>query len=365
MSAIKATSRLEVRGLSTSFATDAGRIQSVADVSFSIAPGQTVALVGESGSGKSVTSLSLMGLHARTSQAQMQGEAWFVRRDGTRVNLLALKEDRLRALRGNEMAMIFQEPMTSLNPVRTIGAQIAESVRLHRKLDRAAANAHALRMLELVEIPAAAQRVHQYPHQLSGGMRQRVMIALAMACDPTLLIADEPTTALDVTIQAQILALMGRLQKETGMSVLFITHNLGVVAQYADAVAVMYAGRIVESAPVHALFADPQHPYTRGLLECLPGVARRQGHSLAQQAGSQLFSGPATPRRTRLLAIAGQVCSPLSPPPGCAFAPRCPKREGVCDCAMPALQSTAPDRQVRCTVLARQPIANHHDPVTA
>ena len=343
MSNAPTSPRLEVRGLSTSFATDAGRIQSVADVSFSIAPGQTVALVGESGSGKSVTSLSLMGLHARTSQAQMQGEAWFVRRDGSRVNLLALKEDGLRALRGNEMAMIFQEPMTSLNPVLTIGAQIAESVQLHRKLDRSAALAHALRMLELVEIPAAKQRLHEYPHQLSGGMRQRVMIALAMACDPTLLIADEPTTALDVTIQAQILALMGRLQKETGMSMLFITHNLGVVAQYADAVAVMYAGRIVESAPVHTLFANPQHPYTRGLLECLPGVARRQAKALTLGSG-----------RARLVAIAGQVSSPLSPPPGCAFAPRCPQRESACDAAMPALQSAGPDRQVRCTVLARQ-----------
>jgi peptide/nickel transport system ATP-binding protein len=334
--------RLEVRGLSTSFATDAGRIQSVADVSFSIAPGQTLALVGESGSGKSVTSLSLMGLHARSSHPQVEGQAWFVRRDGQRVNLLALDEPQRRALRGNELAMIFQEPMTSLNPVLTIGEQIAESVRLHRGLDRKAASAHALRMLELVEIPAAARRLHEYPHQLSGGMRQRVMIAMAMACEPTLLIADEPTTALDVTIQAQILALMGRLQKETGMSLLFITHNLGVVAQYADAVAVMYAGRIVEAAPVHALFAQPQHPYTRGLLACLPGVARRQG------------AGHAANRR--LVAIPGQVSSPLSPPPGCAFAPRCPLHQPACDAAMPALLATAPQRQARCIAVAAEEV---------
>ena len=332
--------RLEVRGLATSFATDGGRIQSVADVSFAIHAGETLALVGESGSGKSVTSLSLMGLHAKTSQAQVGGEAWFVRRDGVRVNLLALPEAQRRALRGNEIAMIFQEPMTSLNPVLTVGEQIAESVRLHQGLDRTAAKAHAQRMLELVEIPAARQRVDEYPHQLSGGMRQRVMIALAMACQPTLLIADEPTTALDVTIQAQILALMGRLQKETGMSLLFVTHNLGVVAQYADSVAVMYAGRIVESAPVHGLFAAPSHPYTRGLLACLPGVAR-------QRSRQQGESGTQGGRRPLLAAIPGQVASPLAPPPGCAFAPRCALRTDDCDAAMPPLSGEGA-RRVRC-----------------
>ena len=343
--------RLDVRGLSTSFATDAGRIQSVADVSFTIAPGQTLALVGESGSGKSVTSLSLMGLHAKTSQARMQGEAWFVRPDGQRVDLLALPESGLRALRGNAMAMIFQEPMTSLNPVLTIGTQIAESVRLHLGLDRAAALAHAQRMLELVEIPAAARRVHEYPHQLSGGMRQRVMIALAMACNPTLLIADEPTTALDVTIQAQILALMGRLQKETGMSLLFITHNLGVVAQYADAVAVMYAGRIVESASVHALFAAPQHPYTRGLLACLPGVARQRAKADAPDRMASASGGtPLSTARPRLVAIPGQVSSPFAQPPGCAFAPRCTQRVAVCDAQMPALRRVAEGRTARCVL---------------
>jgi peptide/nickel transport system ATP-binding protein len=330
--------RLDVRGLSTSFATDAGRIQSVADVSFHIAPGETLALVGESGSGKSVTSLTLMGLHAKTSQARVDGEAWFVRRDGQRVNLLALPEDDLRQLRGNEMAMIFQEPMTSLNPVLTIGEQIAESARLHLKMDRTAALAHALRMLELVEIPAAARRLREYPHQLSGGMRQRVMIALAVACNPTLLIADEPTTALDVTIQAQILALMGRLLKETRMSLLFITHNLAVVAQYADTVAVMYAGRVVETAPVQTLFAQPQHPYTRGLLACLPGVARRRA----------MDSGATLGRRPRLVAIPGQVSSPFDPPAGCAFAPRCAEHQPACDAQMPALVTLGDRRSVRC-----------------
>ncbi|MEO6016768.1 MAG: ABC transporter ATP-binding protein, partial [Polaromonas sp.] len=233
--------------------------------------------------------------------------------------------------------MIFQEPMTSLNPVFTIGEQVAESLRLHKGLDRRAALAQALRMLELVEIPAAAQRLHEYPHQLSGGMRQRVMIALAMACDPMLLIADEPTTALDVTIQAQILALMRRLQVETGMSILFITHNLGVVAHHADDVAVMYAGRIVEAAPVHELFARPQHPYTQGLLACLP----------AQQRGR----APAVDGKRRLYAIRGQVSSPLAQPPGCAFEPRCDKAITACRDAMPALRTAFDSVSARCILV--------------
>ena len=333
MSALS-TPRLSVRGLSTSFMTDRGRVTSVADVSFDILPGGTLALVGESGSGKSVTSLGLMGLHAKGSQAIVGGEAWFVRRDGRRVDLLSLPEAEHRRLRGNELAMIFQEPMTSLNPVLTVGEQIAESVRLHLGMDHRQALQHAKKMLDLVEIPAAERRVREYPHQLSGGMRQRVMIALAMACNPTLLIADEPTTALDVTIQAQILALIQRLQKETGMSVLFITHNLGVVAQYADEVTVMYAGRIVETAAVGPLFAAPQHPYTRGLLACLPGMAARGA-----------LAGGARPRLT---AIRGQVCSPFEPPPGCAFAPRCPKHAAECDAAMPPLAALSEGRQARC-----------------
>jgi peptide/nickel transport system ATP-binding protein len=327
-------SRLSVRNLSTSFLTDRGRVVAVSDVSFDIPSGSTLALVGESGSGKSVTSLGIMGLHARGSQAEVGGEAWFVRRGGECVDLLALPEDEKRRLRGNEMAMIFQEPMTSLNPVLTVGEQIAESARLHLGMDRGRALAHAREMLELVEIPAAARRVREYPHQLSGGMRQRVMIALAMACHPTLLIADEPTTALDVTIQAQILALIQRLREETGMSVLFITHNLGVVAQYADSVAVMYAGRIVETADVGPLFASPRHPYPRGLHAGLPGLAARD----PAPGGT----------RPRLTAISGQVCSPFDPPPGCAFAPRCPARAPACEAAMPPLADLGADRRARC-----------------
>jgi peptide/nickel transport system ATP-binding protein len=326
--------RLSVRSLSTSFMTDRGRVTSVSDVSFDIPSGSTLALVGESGSGKSVTSLGLMGLHSRDSRAIVGGEAWFVKRDETRVDLLAMPESEKRRLRGNELAMIFQEPMTSLNPVITVGEQIAESTRLHLGMNRAEALRHARKMLELVEIPAAGRRLGEYPHQLSGGMRQRVMIALAMACNPTLLIADEPTTALDVTIQAQILALIQRLRKETGMSVLFITHNLGVVAQYADHVAVMYAGHIVETAAVGPLFAAPGHPYTRGLLACLPGMAVRDR--------------TADGARPRLEAIHGQVCSPFDPPPGCAFAPRCPQRGDCCDTAMPGLETMGEARQVRC-----------------
>jgi peptide/nickel transport system ATP-binding protein len=324
--------RLTVKNLSTSFPTEDGLVRSVADVRFSIQPGKTTALVGESGSGKSVTSLTLMRLLPKTANAQVAGETAFATRDGRTVDLLKLPETDMRRLRGNELSMIFQEPMTSLNPVFTIGEQIAESVRLHKGLDRKAALAHALRMLELVEIPAASQRLHEYPHQLSGGMRQRVMIALAMACDPTLLIADEPTTALDVTIQAQILALMRRLQAETGMSILFITHNLGVVAHHADDVVVMYAGRVVEHAPVRPMFAAPEHPYTQGLLACLPGKTARAGQ----------------PRPKRLFAIRGQVSSPLAPPPGCAFEPRCDLAIDACRAAMPPLISTQADREARC-----------------
>jgi peptide/nickel transport system ATP-binding protein len=326
------TNRLTVTGLSTCFPTEDGLVRSVADVSFGIAPGKTTAIVGESGSGKSVTSLTLMRLLPKTARAQVAGSARFVTRAGAEVDLLTLPDAPMRALRGNELAMIFQEPMTSLNPVFTVGEQIAESVRLHKRLDRTAALAQAKRMLDLVEIPAAAQRLHEYPHQLSGGMRQRVMIALAMACDPTLLIADEPTTALDVTIQAQILVLMRRLQAETGMSILFITHNLGVVAHHADDVVVMYAGRVVESAPVRPLFASPAHPYTQGLLACLPGKAHAAGQ----------------PRPKRLFAIRGQVSSPLAPPPGCAFEPRCDQAIPACAQAVPPLADTGESRRARC-----------------
>ncbi|MES2938937.1 MAG: ABC transporter ATP-binding protein [Pseudomonadota bacterium] len=331
--------RLDVRNLSTSFETAEGLVHAVADVSFSIQGGRTTALVGESGSGKSVTSLTLMRLLPRGAATRVSGQALFVDRAGETVDLLQLPEARMRGIRGNQVAMIFQEPMTSLNPVLRIGEQIAESLRLHKGMDSAAALAQALRLLELVEIPAAVQRLREYPHQLSGGMRQRVMIALAMACDPALLIADEPTTALDVTIQAQILALMRRLQAETGMAILFITHNLGVVAHHADDVAVMYAGRVVESAPVGALFARPHHPYTQGLLACLPGHQRRS-------------TGAARGKR-RLYAIRGQISSPLAPPPGCAFEPRCDQAVAACKDAMPALEVDATGRGRRCIVPVR------------
>jgi peptide/nickel transport system ATP-binding protein len=326
--------RLDVRNLSTSFETAEGSIHAVADVSFAIQSGRTTALVGESGSGKSVTSLTLMRLLPRTAATRVTGQALFVDRAGETVDLLQLPESRMRAIRGNQVAMIFQEPMTSLNPVLRIGEQIAESLRLHKGMDSAAAMAQSLRLLELVEIPAAAQRLREYPHQLSGGMRQRVMIALAMACDPALLIADEPTTALDVTIQAQILALMRRLQAETGMGILLITHNLGAVAHHADDVAVMYAGRVVESATVDDLFARPQHPYTRGLLACLPGHQRM---SAASGRGKR-----------RLYAIRGQISSPLAPPPGCAFEPRCDYAIAACKAAMPPLEIDAEGRGLRC-----------------
>jgi len=325
--------RLDVRNLGTTFLTEEGAVHAVADVSFAIQAGRTTALVGESGSGKSVTSLTLMRLLPRTAAAQVSGQALFFDRAGHAVDLLQVPEARMRSIRGNEVAMIFQEPMTSLNPVLRIGEQVAESLRRHQGMDRAAALAQAQRLLELVEIPDAQRRLREYPHELSGGMRQRVMIALAMACDPVLLIADEPTTALDVTIQAQILALMRRLQAETGMSILFVTHNLGVVAHHADDVAVMYAGRVVESAPVVDLFDRPRHPYTRGLLACLPGHQR----SGAGQRGTR-----------RLYAIRGQVSSPLAPPPGCAFEPRCDRAVAACRLAMPALEIDAAGRGRRC-----------------
>src|SRR6478752_6805271 len=312
--------RLDVRNLSTSFETAEGSIHAVADVSFAIRSGCTTALVGESGSGKSVTSLTLMRLLPRTAATLVSGQALFVDRAGETVDLLQLPEARMHGIRGNQVAMIFQEPMTSLNPVLRIGEQIAESLRLHKGMDSAAALAQALRLL--------------------------VMIALAMACAPALLIADEPTTALDVTIQAQILALMRRLQVETGMSILLVTHNLGVVAHHADDVAVMYAGRIVEAAPVRQLFAQPRHPYTQGLLACLP----------AQQRKRELASGQSGAKR-RLYAIRGQVSSPLSPPPGCAFEPRCDLAIPPCRDAMPALLAAGPNRSARCIRVEETAIA--------
>ena len=322
---------LEVQNLQTHFGTLDGVVRAVEGLSFHIDAGETLAIVGESGCGKSVTSMSLLRL-IQEPPGRIAGSIRFQGRD-----LLTLPEAEMRKLRGNDISMIFQEPMTSLNPVLRVGEQIAESLRLHKGMSAAAALAQALRMLELVEIPAAAQRLREYPHQLSGGMRQRVMIALAMACDPTLLIADEPTTALDVTIQAQILALMRRLQAETGMSILFITHNLGVVAHHADDVAVMYAGRIVEAAPVNELFARPRHPYTQGLLACLPGQQRLRAHTVEG--------------KRRLYAIRGQVSSPLAPPPGCAFEPRCDRAIAACRDAMPALRPDDTGGTARCILV--------------
>ena len=324
---------LRVRHLHTQFSTDAGLVRAVEDVSFTLDAGELLAVVGESGSGKSVTSLSIMGLIADPPGRVAGGEILFRTRAGLVVDLARLPARALRKLRGRDLAMIFQEPMTSLNPVFSVGDQIAEAAMLHLGMDRGAARRRALEMLERVEIPAARQRLAEYPHQLSGGMRQRVMIAIALACDPLLLIADEPTTALDVTIQAQILALLDKLRRDIGMAVLFITHNLGVVAEIADRVVVMYAGRVVEEGDVRALFKAPRHPYTRGLLACLP-----------RRALATTAPGPGR----RLNAIAGQVASSLDPLPGCAFAPRCALALPECSAAMPPLADIAAGRRSRC-----------------
>jgi peptide/nickel transport system ATP-binding protein len=289
-------------------------------------------LVGESGSGKSLTALTLMRLLARNARWQCTGQALLRDEAGQTHDLLSISSQDMRQLRGNRVAMIFQEPMTCLNPVLPVGEQIAESVRLHRGLDRRAARAQALRALEQVEIPAASQRLDEYPHQLSGGMRQRVMIAMAMVCEPQVLIADEPTTALDVTIQAQILQLMSRLQQQTGMSMLFITHNLGVVAHHAERVAVMYAGQVVEQAGVAELFARPAHPYTQGLLACLPGRARQ----LAKQTG----------RAVPLQDISGQAPAMHALGPGCSFAPRCRASLPVCTAESPPWRAEGSHRRL-------------------
>jgi len=326
---------LDVAHLRTQFATDAGVVKAVDDVSFTLAAGETLAIVGESGSGKSVTSLSIMGLIPDPPGRIVGGEIRFRTRDGPVVDLARLSAKSMRRLRGRDMAMIFQEPMTSLNPVLRVGDQIAEAVAIHLPLDRTAARRRALTMLELVEIPAARQRFAEYPHQLSGGMRQRVMIAMALACDPLLLIEDEPTTALDVTIQAQIVALLDKLRRDIGLAVLFITHNLGVVAEIADRVVVMYNGRVVEQGDVGPLFARPRHPYTRDLLACLP---RRALDDPSRITGA----------KRRLRAIPGQVASPTDGLPGCAFAPRCSLVESACTSALPPLAELADGQRSRC-----------------
>jgi peptide/nickel transport system ATP-binding protein len=290
-------------------------------LSFSVGRGQTLAIVGESGCGKSLTALACMGLLPPKAFV-VGGRVLFQGRD-----LLRLDDRQLADVRGNQLAMIFQEPMTSLNPAFTIGDQISETLIRHQDASRSAALARALEMLELVRIPAAKERLSAYPHQLSGGMRQRAMIAMALANDPQLLIADEPTTALDVTIQAQILALIARLQAETGTAMVLITHDLGVVAEVADEVAVMYAGRIVESGPVAAIFADPQHPYTIGLMGSMPSLGRRGA---------------------RLATIPGTVPSPEQMPAGCRFATRCPFADDFCRTQRPPLAELSKGHRVAC-----------------
>jgi len=317
---------LDVVDLKTYFDTDEGTVKAVDGVSFHLDKGETLGVVGESGSGKSVTSLSVMRLIATPPGRIAGGQMLFEGQD------LAKKSEReMRRIRGNEISMIFQEPMTSLNPVYTVGDQIAEAIVLHQKKSYKAAMKQAADMLDLVGIPEPAKRVKNYPHQMSGGMRQRVMIAMALSCNPKLLIADEPTTALDVTIQAQILDLMRKLQAEIGMSILFITHDLGVIAEMADRVVVMYAGRAVEEADVVPIFKDPKMPYTLGLMNSIPRVDR------------------AATIQQRLQAIPGNVPNPLSLPPGCAFHPRCryiDKDRCVQD--IPALEDSGDGHMVRC-----------------
>jgi peptide/nickel transport system ATP-binding protein len=312
----EATTLLEIRDLVTEFRTEQGTVRAVDGVSFEIAARSTLGIVGESGCGKSVTALSIMRLITSPPGRIAGGTIHYAGRD-----LLALRPAEMRAIRGNRIAMIFQEPMTSLNPVFSIGDQVGEAVRLHQKKSRREARQVAIEMLRLVGIPSPEDRIDEYPHQLSGGMGQRVMIAMALACKPDLLIADEPTTALDVTIQAQILDLLRSLQRELGMSILLITHDLGVVAETCDEVVVMYAGRVVERARTETLFASPRHHYTAGLLRSVPSY--RDGAEVGEHA--------------RLLEIKGMVPSLSELPQGCKFVDRCPAAESRCDMDEPAL----------------------------
>jgi peptide/nickel transport system ATP-binding protein len=317
---------LDVKNLQTVFFTNSGLFRAVDDISFAVRRGETLAIVGESGCGKSVTALSIMRLVPDPPGRIVGGS---IALEGT--ELLGLDEDRMRAIRGNRISMIFQEPMTSLNPVMRIGDQITEAVRLHRAMTRKEAWNKAVEMLRLVRIPEPERRATEYPHQLSGGMRQRAMIAMALACRPALLIADEPTTALDVTIQAQILALVLELQKELGMGLILITHDLGVVAQTAQRVIVMYAGKKVEEADVETLFANPLHPYTRGLMASIPSVPSLGGNA-----------------DVRLVEIPGMVPSLTRLPKGCAFAPRCEMAIERCHVEYPPLQNWGTDHLAAC-----------------
>jgi peptide/nickel transport system ATP-binding protein len=317
---------LEVIGLHTQVRLRRRVLPVVQDLSFHVGAGETLGIVGESGCGKSMTALSVMRLVPRPVAQITAGQ---VKLDGT--DLLTLPEPAMRRLRGSTLAMIFQEPMTSLNPVRTIGSQIIETIVLHQRLGRAAARDRAEEMLRLVHVPAARARLDDYPHHLSGGMRQRVMIAIALACSPRILLADEPTTALDVTIQAQVMAVLAELRARLGMAVVLITHDLGLVAENVDRVLVMYGGRKVEEAPVGALFADPRHPYTRGLLNSVPRMDTSGTASLA-----------------RLREIRGTVPALDELPPGCPFAPRCPLASDICRREMPPIEAKAPGHLAAC-----------------
>ena len=314
---------LQVRDLQTSFFTPEGEVRAIDGVSFEIGEGKTLGLVGESGCGKSVTSLSIMRLIASPPGKIVGGEILYRDRD-----LLRLNNEEMRKIRGNEISMIFQEPMTSLNPVFTVGNQIGEAIKLHQGLGKRETRAKTIDMLRLVKIADPESRVDSYPHQLSGGMRQRVMIAMALSCNPSLLIADEPTTALDVTIQAQILELMKELKQKIGMALLLITHDLGVVAEQADEVAIMYAGKIVERTNTKVIFARPFHPYTVGLLNSLPGATGQ--------------------KKKRLDAIPGVVPNPLNLPSGCRFRDRCPRAAELCAQTEPPLVEKEPGHAVAC-----------------
>ncbi len=313
---------LEVKSLRTSFFTDAGEVRAVDGVSFSVEPGKLMGLVGESGSGKTASVLSIMRLLPESARI-IGGEVIFEDQD-----LLKLSEPEMRHVRGARIAMIFQEPMTSLNPVFTIGSQIGEAVRLHQHTNRAETRNRTIEALRMVGIADPERRIDDYPHQLSGGMRQRVMIAMALSCNPRLLIADEPTTALDVTIQAQILDLIRELQVRLGLAVILVTHDLGIVAEYADDVTILYAARVMEQAPTAELFRNPLNPYTRGLLESIPGID-----------GS---------RHRRLQAIPGSIPNSLHPPAGCRFHPRCPRAIPKCSEVDPPLENKAPNHYVAC-----------------
>jgi peptide/nickel transport system ATP-binding protein len=321
---------LEVRDLAVGFGSEDGLVQAVGGISYTVERGRTLGIVGESGSGKSVSSMTLMGL-TRTASATITGQVLFEGRD-----LLTLSTEELRRIRGNEIAMIFQDPLSSLHPFYRIGDQIIEGVRAHNDVTKKQAKARAVEMLGLVGIPDPGRRVDSYPHEFSGGMRQRVMIAMALANEPKLLIADEPTTALDVTVQKQILELIDRLQRELGTAVVMITHDLGVVAETADDIAVMYAGRIVERAPVHELFSRPRHPYTWGLLRSIPRLD--------------------LPRDVELVPVDGRPPSLIGLGDDCSFRERCPYAAGCCRPGMPPLEGTAdaPQHAVRCTMPAER-----------